>query len=308
MKVKIANPAYDVSFKFLMEDKQAASILLSDLIGVQILDLEFKPKEYTITAQLPDGTNKKITTYRLDFKAVIQTSKNQTKVVLIEVQRAMFGTEERRFRNYLGEQYSSKENLMVKDEQDIGIPLIAIYFLGYFLPKVENHGIIKVKRRYYDGLTGRTIRRQTHFIEALSHDLIVVQLPYFKERAGESDIEKALKLFDPSPNTLYLWVDETQFSAKYQSIIKRLKMAATSPDITRRMEEEDYIMLAFKRKEDLIRRKEDLIRRKEDLIRRERQARLELARRTAKELKNLGVPSEKISKITGLPIIEIIKL
>jgi len=308
MKVKIANPAYDISFKFLMEDKEAASILLSDLIGQQIVDLEFKPKEYIINAILPDGTQKKLTTYRLDFKAVIQTEQGEKKVVLIEVQRAMFGTEQRRFRGYLGEQYASEENFLVIDDRDVGIPIIAIYFLGYYLPGVEQHGIIKVKREYRDGLTGDVIEARTDFIEALSHDLIVVQLRYFKEQPARSDLEKTMKLFDPSPNTLYLWVDETQFSEKYKSIIKRLKMAAVKPDITRRMQEEDYIMLAFKRKDDMIRREREARLKEREARLKEREARLAMARKTARELKKLGVPLERIQEITGLPITEILKL
>ena len=308
MKVKIANPAYDISFKFLMEDKDAASILLSDLIGVEIIDLDFKPKEYAIKTTLPDGSEHTMTTYRLDFKALIRTEDNEQKLVLIEVQRAMLGTEMRRFRSYLGEQYASDENLMVKDDIDVGIPIITIYFLGYLLPEVEDYGIIKVRRQYYDGLKGDVIEARTDFIESLTHDMIVVQLPVIKQKPASSQLEKTLKLFDPSPNTLYLWVDETQFSDKYKSIIKRLKMAATTSDITRRMQEEDYIMLAFKRKDDMIRRKDDMIRREREARLKERKARLAMARKTARLMKQLGYSIEEIAEETGLPITEILKL
>ena len=38
----IANPIYDAVFKFLMEDKKVAKILLSALLKKEIIDLEMR--------------------------------------------------------------------------------------------------------------------------------------------------------------------------------------------------------------------------------------------------------------------------
>jgi len=78
-------------------------------------------------------------------------------------------------------------------------------------------------------------------------------------------------------------------------------MAAVKPDITRRMQEEDYIMLAFKRKDDMIRREREA-------RLKEREARLAMARKTARLMKQLGYSIEEIAEETGLPITEILKL
>jgi hypothetical protein len=45
--MQIANPIYDVVFKFLMEDSRAAKSLLSALIQQEIIELDFLPQEMT---------------------------------------------------------------------------------------------------------------------------------------------------------------------------------------------------------------------------------------------------------------------
>ena len=42
--MKIANPIYDVVFKYLMEDSKCAKILLSALINLEIVELELSSR------------------------------------------------------------------------------------------------------------------------------------------------------------------------------------------------------------------------------------------------------------------------
>ncbi len=55
---------YDVVFKYLMEDKRIAKLIISSLIELEILDLEFKPQVFSRNIE-----EKIITVYRIDFKA-----------------------------------------------------------------------------------------------------------------------------------------------------------------------------------------------------------------------------------------------
>ena len=103
--VRIANPTYDVVFKYLLEDNRIAKLLIGDLLQTEILDLELQPQEY---ATKPERVS--LTVYRIDFKAKIRTREGKTQVVLIEIQKAKFASDIMRFRKYLGEQYSRKEN------------------------------------------------------------------------------------------------------------------------------------------------------------------------------------------------------
>ena len=45
--MQIANPIYDVVFKYLLEDKKVAKLLLSAILDKDVVDIEFLPQEYT---------------------------------------------------------------------------------------------------------------------------------------------------------------------------------------------------------------------------------------------------------------------
>jgi len=66
--MQVANPIYDVVFKFLMEDNIIAKLYISKIIEEDILELELCPQEKTANLSYRD-----ITVYRLDFKAKIKT-------------------------------------------------------------------------------------------------------------------------------------------------------------------------------------------------------------------------------------------
>ena len=46
--MEIANPIYDVVFKYLMEDTRAAKLIISQLSGFEIESLEFSPTEHRV--------------------------------------------------------------------------------------------------------------------------------------------------------------------------------------------------------------------------------------------------------------------
>lgn len=105
----IANPIYDVVFKYLMEDAKVAKLLIGSIIGFEILDLEFRPKSFTTQVHgSEDAIRPFFTIYHLDFSAKIKTPEEE-KLVIIEVQKAKLATDILRFRQYLGKQYSDKK-------------------------------------------------------------------------------------------------------------------------------------------------------------------------------------------------------
>jgi len=44
--MQIANPIYDVVFKYLMEDSKIAKLMISSIIGEDIEELSFMPQEF----------------------------------------------------------------------------------------------------------------------------------------------------------------------------------------------------------------------------------------------------------------------
>jgi hypothetical protein len=100
-----------------------------------------------------------------------------------------------RFRNYLGEQYKRKEVVTIDGEEVEGpIPIITIYLLGFKL--VETKAIvIHVSRVYRDVIARKELHVKSDFIECLTHDSFVVQIPRI-EGKSRSRLEKMLTLFE----------------------------------------------------------------------------------------------------------------
>ena len=181
-KMHIANPIYDVVFKYLMEDAKIAKLMISTIIGEEILELDFCSQEFVgefeakqqssksgtktkVKSKKRRGTDKLkarlgLTVYRLDFTAKIKT-KEGYKRVIFELQKAKFPTDIMRFRKYLGDQLSNKENtervLVNGKSRKFGLPIISIYFLGHPLDHTKSSAI-KVSRQYIDLITNELKR------------------------------------------------------------------------------------------------------------------------------------------------------
>jgi len=230
----IANPIYDVVFKYMMEDSKVAKIILSDLIKKKITNLTFKPQEYSLKL---DGQS--LVLYRIDFKAKIQLDNGEKKVVLIELQKAKNATDIMRFRRYLGEQYSSNDNLYTKNRKKYALPIITIYFLGYCLESKIGVPIIYAKKQLLDHATEEVLPYQDVFIESLTHDSIVVQLPLLKHHR-RNEIETALSIFDAEKG-YEISIDESKYPAKYQPIIRKLLEAIADAELKKKMQIEEEI-------------------------------------------------------------------
>ena len=194
----IANPIYDVVFRYLMDDKDIARLIISKIIDTEVLDIQFSAQEKSVTLG-----ERNLTVYRLDFTARIQTEEGE-KQVLIEIQKAKFLTDIMRFRKYLASQYADEQHkttVTVKGgkEKQKALPIISIYFLGHTL---EHHDVpvLKIGRQYIDVATGEVLSKKEYFIESLTHDGYVVQIPYLTGRR-RTDLECLLSVFDQAQQT-----------------------------------------------------------------------------------------------------------
>ena len=174
--MRIANPMYDVFFKFLMEDTDLAKELIGTIIDQEILSLELRPQETTL--QIP---NRYLSVIRLDFKATIKTKSGNYKKVLIEMQKGKHSFDIIRFRKYLGENYAKIDE--VKNDsgeiEKMSLPIIAIYFLGFELDNVLA-AVLQNKPEYHDVLTGKSLQVTNELVEQLNHDCYFVQIPRLK--------------------------------------------------------------------------------------------------------------------------------
>jgi hypothetical protein len=248
----IANPIYDVIFKYLMEDGKVAKLLISSIIGEEIEELDFRPQEFStdIDKSRLEGRAGTLTVYRLDFTATIKTDEG-AKIVIIEIQKAKFATDIMRFRSYLGNQYSdtgSTQSVTINSHpRNIGIPIIGIYFLGHKLDYTDS-AVIGVKRTYTDLITGEELTTKESFIESLTHDSYVIQIPNLTKKR-RSELETLLSMFDQSLSVdsthHMLNVQEEEFPDKYRPLIRRLQMAVSEPEMRKQMTLEDGILADF---------------------------------------------------------------
>ena len=101
----IANPIYDVVFKYLMDEGDIARRFISKILDVEILSLELRPKERSIKIEDTFEYRLDITIYRLDFIGEIKTPTGSKKV-MIELQKAWDEDDIHRFRNYLAQEFA----------------------------------------------------------------------------------------------------------------------------------------------------------------------------------------------------------
>jgi hypothetical protein len=176
----------------------------------------------------------------MDFLAKIETKSGETKQVIIELQKAKFTTDIIRFRKYLGGQYSSDANIKNKDGKTGPLPIISIYFLGYTIDKIDTPAV-KIEHTYIDIITGEEIHGNDKFIECLTHDNFIIQIPHLRQKY-QSDVEHLLSIFDQS-NALggyhILKINPDNYREKYGDVILRLQKAIMEENVRDTMDMED---------------------------------------------------------------------
>ena len=241
----IANPIYDVVFKYLLEDIEIARELLSTILGEEIQTLDLKPQE---TATENSGSS--ISILRFDFKAIIKTKTGEQKKALIELQKAKQMFDAMRFRRYLGDNYK-KEDVVLDENgtsKKLPLPIVTIYFLGFPLDNI-NRAVVKVNREYQDVITQEILNVKEDFVELLTHDSYLIQLRLL-EGKSRTKLEKVLQVFSPEFKT----EDKHQLDFQgdlneplVQKIVARLERAIASEEIRDKMDVEDEIDRAFER-------------------------------------------------------------
>jgi hypothetical protein len=244
--MKIANPIYDAVFKYLLEDKRVAKLLLSTILDEEILDINIQPTEHSIELERPP-----VTVYRIDFSAKIRSGSGE-QLVLIELQKAKFAQDLFRFRRYLGNHYANRENQTTdpKTGRTVPIPIITIYFLGEAISDLPAP-VIKVNRECIDIATGERFTKKVQFIECLTHNSFIIQIPHLKEKR-RTELEKLLLFFDQSnaiEDKHTLSIHEDQIPQQHQPLLDRLRRAIEDQNIRGAMDVEDDIVLELEDKD-----------------------------------------------------------
>jgi hypothetical protein len=279
----IANPIYDVAFKRLLENNRAAKFLVGTILDCRVLTLEHIVQEHT---KFDDAG--RLTLYRMDFSATIETEGEGVKRVIIEMQKAKNLSDVYRFREYLGGEYTKSK-----------FPIIAIYILGFNLS--VDAPAFAAYPEFEDLRTREKLEIHDHFVEHLTHKAYFVQAKRIKQSIN-TKLDMLLSVFGQEN---FVSEDKTvkDFPAEVdcpdmKEVLDILHYVAVDAKARKELDEEiyyqNYVESMFGEKDREI----------ADLNQKLHQG----MRNAAKELKLAGVPLEKISESTGLSLEEIEKL
>jgi hypothetical protein len=272
--VRIANPMYDAVFKHLLEDPVSSRLIVATIIGEEIDEIDLEPQESSRRVDLADPGDPGqpgFTVQRLDFAATVRTAAGERLRVMIEVQKSHYSDDVVRFRRYLGARYAGSGSYVTVSEGGAerrrALPLLTIYFLGQRLANTEAT-VLKVARRYVDAVTGEELPRREDFVEALTHDCYVVQVPRLSDERRD-DLEKLLSIFDQRLRTAdrhVLDLDHTQVPDAYAPVLRRLEQAAADAAVAESMTLEDEMLGAWARRDRAIAEARETIAEKDEAI------------------------------------------
>ena len=246
----VANPIYDVVFKYLMEDERIARTILSALLKKDVVKVEVRPHEYS------NDERESLSVFRIDFGATVREADGEEKLILVELQKTWVETETLRFRQYLGVQYRSPRNM----RGDNALPMVAVYLLGHKVGNIEEP-VLYVNHDCYDYDDNRVERGLPDpFVESLTHNSIIVQIPRLHGQINNR-LYKVLSVFDQNnrdrDDEQLLRLDERMYSddSDMEHILHRLTMAAADADMRHRMDVEDeYFSIIEKRDTEILMR------------------------------------------------------
>ena len=243
--MKIANPIYDIVFKYLMEDERIARTILSALLKVDVVAVEVRPHEYS------DDNRESLSVFRIDFGATVRDQDGHEKLILIELQKTWLETETLRFRQYLGVHYSNPKNM-----QDVGhaLPMVAVYLLGHKVGDVEEP-VLYVNHQSYD-YDNHVVTKglPNPFIDSLTHNSIIVQIPRLHGKINNR-LDMVLSIFDQTRrdanDNRILQLDDSVYGgdADMERILHRLTKAAADADMRHRMNVEDEYFSAIEKRD-----------------------------------------------------------
>jgi len=282
----IANPIYDIVFKYLMEDLDIAKGLISTILNVEIIELSFQPQE---TNSENAQVTKTIRVYRIDFAAIVKQTDGQTKKVLIELQKTKRNTNAIRFRRYLGENYQKEDTIIDTNGKERKRPLeiITIYILGFPLNKTPT-AVLHSKPCFRDLVNNESAdyAHAEEFIKLLTHESYFIQIPRLVEPT-KTRIEKVLSVFNQtfkSSDEHSLNYELTDDDPLLQKMVNRLTRAIADEEMRRKMNIEDEIEREFAEYQDTIEQKDEEIKQSKRVIEQKDQE-LELREQENEELK-----------------------
>ena len=321
MIIHVANPIYDSVFKYIMEDERIAKTMLSALLKKEVVHVTVRPHEYSNT------TRDTLSMFRIDFAATVREREGneiKDRIVLIELQKTWLNTETLRFRQYLGAQYSNKNNIREAEDKGFAYPMVAVYLLGHRVGNIKEP-IVYVNHDVFD-YNGNVVEdgNMEPFVESLTHNSIIVQIPLLHGNVNNR-LEKVLSVFDQTlvdgDTQQVLKIDEDKFADDNDMlyVLHKLTAAAANSEMRQDMNVEDEYYKAIEDRDTAIMQRDKMLKERdckmaqmderlsqqsEQLSQHSEQLsqQSEQLRNMAKALFVNGLSVEQISNMTGIDI------
>ncbi|MFQ3579874.1 MAG: hypothetical protein SNJ71_07025 [Bacteroidales bacterium] len=234
-----------------MNNEQIARMVLSIILGENVVSLQSKPQETPIF----EDTVGKLARY--DFKAIIRNEKNEDRCVLIELQKYNYPNPIMRFREYLAESYKKEETVIDSqgNEQTQALPIITIYILGYKITQAEVLAL-KIDTVIKDLIWDTPLNEKPRFVELLNHASIVLQPVAKPAKQRNTRLEKFLNLFTQklqgeAPNYIIdIDEEETAPDVELSTIVGALNRATLDEQVLRSLKYEERMQKEYRNLEE----------------------------------------------------------
>ncbi|OUP08389.1 hypothetical protein B5F34_09325, partial [Mediterranea sp. An20] len=142
--------------------------------------------------------------------------------------------------------------------------------------------------------------------ESLTHDSIIVQIPYLQGRA-RNHLERLLSVFDQecrmATDVHFLQINDEGMDKEGRLLVNRLVMAAASPDVRREMQVEDEILSEIEARDTAIMMKDKEIELKTQEIEQKSQEieqQKSILRTTVRNLSQRGMSVKDIASVLAV--------
>ena len=298
MIIHVANPIYDSVFKYIMEDERIAKTMLSALLKKEVVHVTVRPHEYSNT------TRDTLSMFRIDFAATVREREGneiKDRIVLIELQKTWLNTETLRFRQYLGAQYSNKNNIREAEDKGFAYPMVAVYLLGHRVGNIKEP-IVYVNHDVFD-YNGNVVEDGNiePFVESLTHNSIIVQIPLLHGNVNNR-LEKVLSVFDQTlvdgDTQQVLKIDEDKFADDNDMlyVLHKLTAAAANSEMRQDMNVEDEYYKAIEDRDTAIMQRDKMLKERDCKMAQMDERLSQQSERLSQQSEQLSQQSEQLSQ------------
>ncbi len=248
--------------------EKAKSKIIND---TKLNKIEKEKKINEIIIKAPT-TEQDIKLVHLDFTAIIELEDGQQEMVIIELQKVENESDIFRFREYIASNLIKKRKVAVTDsdtgltkKKEVHYRLIQIFILNFTIENEIQDLMIRTKQLKTGIFTNKNFDSDINFIQELTYEIYVVQLPYiskidetaYKYSEYKNELYALLKIFDQQEitddNEHRLKLAKKIFPKSLERVLKRLGSAdIDNPDLEKQMRAEDVYLNALKDRDNKI--------------------------------------------------------